>query len=274
MNSKEYNLKNLLEPCVSIAKLAGEKILEFYKSKLELSITLKKDSTPVTKADLTAHMLIAKHLNQLTSDIPILSEEAANIPFKERKKWDIYWLIDPLDGTKEFINQTDEFTVNIALIKGGKAILGVIYAPVFKECYFAAEHQGAYKQNKNEAPKRIHTRKVDSTHLKAMVSRRHNVDKAIKFLELIPNHVKIAKGSSLKSCLVAEGLADVYPCFGKTSEWDMGAAQCVVEEAGGIMFDLDANPILFNQKESLLNPPLLVVGDKDYNWKQLISKYH
>lgn len=264
----DINLKELINPCIELAKKAGVKTLEFYKTNVDLGIKTKLDSTPVTNADIAAHNVIVEGLKALTPELPILSEEAANIPYHERKQWNVYWLIDPVDGTKEFINQTDEFTVNIALIKNGHSILGVIYAPVLDDCYFAYENQGAYKQHKNQTPAKITSRRVDPKSLFATVSRRHSVQQAVSFLEKIPNHTKIPKGSSLKTCLIAEGLADAYPCFGKTSEWDMGAAQCIIEEAGGMMVSLEFQPIVFNQKESLLNPPLLVVGDRDYNWGQ------
>jgi len=264
----DINLQELIKPCVALSKKAGLKALEFYKSNMDLGIETKSDATPVTNADMAAHNVIVEGLKKLTPDIPILSEEAANIPYEERRQWNFYWLIDPVDGTKEFINQTEEFTVNIALIENGRSVLGVIYAPVLKDCYFAYKNNGAFKQHSDQIPVKISSRKLDPDNLCAMVSRRHSVRQAVTFLDKIPSHTKIPKGSSLKSCIIAEGLADAYPCFGKTSEWDMGAAQCIIEEAGGMMVDLKFQPIVFNQKESLLNPPLLVVGDKDYNWGQ------
>lgn len=270
MDVSVVQLPELIAPCISLAKKAGLCILEIYQNNAEINIQIKPDSTPVTYADIAAHDVITVGLKQLTPNVPILSEEGAKIPFTDRQSWQTYWLIDPLDGTKEFIHRTDEFTVNIALIHKGHSILGVIYAPVLDVCYYAYANAGAYKQIANSAPQKIHTVRTDENNLRITVSRRHSLAAAETFIEQIPNPVKIPKGSSLKTCLVAEGLADAYPCFGKTSEWDMGAAQCVIEEAGGCMIDLQFQPIKFNQQESLLNPPLLVIGDKDYNWRQFL----
>lgn len=270
MEASLAQLPELITPCVTLAKKAGSSILEFYQNNREINIQLKADATPVTHADIAAHNVIVAGLKQLTPTIPILSEEGAKIPFADRQSWQTYWLIDPLDGTKEFIHQTDEFTVNIALIHQGHSILGVIYAPVLDVCYYAYANAGAYKQIADNAPQKIHSSRVDDKNLRITVSRRHSLSAAETFIEQLPNSVKIPRGSSLKTCLVAEGAADAYPCFGKTSEWDMGAAQCVIEEAGGSMIDLQFQPIKFNQQESLLNPPLLVIGDKDYNWRQFL----
>lgn len=266
----QINLVPLIEPCIELAKKAGTAILNLYHSNTEIDVQIKADATPVTEADLIAHNIIAEGLKELTPDIPVLSEEGAKIPFEIRQQWHTYWLIDPLDGTKEFIHKTDEFTVNIALIHQGHSILGVIYVPVLDVCYYAYTGGGAFKQTAAGLPVAIHTVKTDSNNLRVTVSRRHSLEKAAVFIQKIPSHTKIPKGSSLKTCVIAEGAADVYPCFGKTSEWDMGAAQCIIEEAGGAMTDLQFQPIRFNTKESLLNPPLLVVGDKDYNWKKYI----
>lgn len=266
----DVNLAQIIEPCVAIAKNAGARILEIYQGSDALNIQIKADSTPVTYADIAAHNVIVEGLTALTPQIPILSEEGANIPVEVRRQWQTYWLIDPLDGTKEFIHRTDEFTVNIALIHQGHSLLGVIYAPVLDSCYYAYANAGAYKQIGNAKAEKIHTVKARNNQLRITVSRRHSLEVAESFIQNIPSHTKYPKGSSLKTCFIAEGSADVYPCFGKTSEWDMGAAQCIIEEAGGAMLDLDFQPIKFNQKESLLNPPLLVIGDTDYNWKQYL----
>lgn len=266
----KIDLPQLLQPCIALAKKAGQRILEIYQNCTDIGIQIKADSTPVTHADIAAHDIILAGLTQLTPDIPVLSEEGASISFAVRQQWETYWLIDPLDGTKEFIHRTGEFTVNIALIHQGHSILGVIYAPVSDLCYFAYTKGGAYKQIASQEPVKIHTVKADPQQLRIAVSRRHSLALAESFMQRIPAHEKISKGSSLKTCVIAEGSADAYPCFGKTSEWDMGAAQCIIEEAGGAMVDLEFQPIRFNQKESLLNPPLLVIGDPDYNWGRFL----
>ena len=254
------NPEKFLPAILTLAKQAGDAILKLYQQTNPLEVNIKLDKTPVTEADLIAHQIIEQGLNQLTPNIPVLSEESANIPFDQRQSWSTYWLVDPLDGTKEFIHKTDEFTVNIALISENKSILGVIYSPVLDHFYFAAQGFGAFKQISQQTPIKIHTRKIQKTPVLA-VSRRHGGKIVEVFLEQLVNYELIQKGSSLKSCMVAEGIADAYPCMGPTSEWDMGAAQCIVEEAGGAMLNLSGDPLRYNTKASLLNPPLLIVGD-------------
>jgi 3'(2'), 5'-bisphosphate nucleotidase len=262
------NLANYLFPVIEIAKKAGDAILQFYQHPEQITVTMKQDASPVTEADLAAHQIIKTGLQQLTPDIPILSEEEADISFQQRQQWQCFWLIDPLDGTKEFIHRTDDFTVNIALIENHQPVFGIIYAPMQAQTYYAYRGYGAYKQNLHEVPHKIHTRKFAIDHPVIAISRRHGINAIKIFLNKVDNHELITRGSSIKSCLVAEGKVDVYPCLGVTSEWDMAAAQCIVQEAGGNILNLDFEPFLYNKKDSFLNPPLLIVGDTSYDWQK------
>lgn len=253
-------IKKLLSEVILLAKEAGREILKYYKT--DFAISAKEDNSPVTIADLASHQIIITSLNQLTPDIPVLSEESASISFEERKKWRTYWLIDPLDGTKEFIEQNDEFTINIALIDNCLPMLGVLYAPALKTIYFAAKNCGAYKQIAEESPQKIQTKVFDQKKLTIACSRHHAIE---KLNELVSSNViieKITRGSALKFGLVAEGSADFYPRLGPTSEWDTAAGQCIVEEAGGYVLNLQGEKLTYNQKDSLINASFLVVNEK------------
>jgi len=261
------NPVTLIEPIIDLAREAAQKILEIYKS--DFDINRKHDSTPVTTADLAAHHCIVDGLKEITPSIPVLSEESASIPFSVRKKWQTYWLVDPLDGTREFIKQNGEFTVNIALIHNHQPILGVIYVPVSNVCYYGCQSQGAFKLT-DDVKKPIHVNKKRSDNIIIASSRSHAKTSLDQFIEEVGEHELILMGSSLKSCLVAEGVADIYPRLGLTSEWDTAAAQCIVEEAGGFITDLDLNKLRYNTKESLLNPDFLVFGDNTIDWKNYL----
>lgn len=262
----DLNLEYLCMIACDIARHAGQKIIEIYNS--EYDVEKKDDKTPVTTADLIAHKIIMEGLAELTPDIPILSEESTAIPFETRKTWQRYWLVDPLDGTREFIKHNDEFSVNIALIDQHKSILGVVYAPVFKSTYFAWKNGGAYKTEPGKSQTQINVRPLKNKPIIAG-SRSHASEKLKTYLEEIGDHELISMGSSLKSCLIAEGKADLYPRLGLTSEWDTAAAQCVVEEAGGHMTQTNMQPLRYNTKDSLLNPEFFVYGDDSIDW----SKY-
>ncbi|CAN5458496.1 3'(2'),5'-bisphosphate nucleotidase CysQ [soil metagenome] len=268
MCSMNISYTSLLPHVVTLAKQAGAAILQYYHQEQAVAVRLKKDDSPVTDADMAAHQLIAVGLKQLTPELPILSEEAADIPYSTRSTWQQYWLIDPLDGTKEFIQGHAEFTVNIALIVNNKPVLGVVYLPVLGTCYFAAENQGTFRQQDDLPVQSIQVRSLPQTNVMVAISRRRTTDQLLQFLAHLDqyNYSLIKKGSSIKSCLVAEGTADVYPSFGLTSEWDTAAAQCVVEEAGGSLVDLQLQPLRYNTKESLLNPYFIVLGDVSYDW--------
>ncbi len=253
---------DLLEPVIGIARRAGESILEIYQR--EFSITSKEDASPVTEADLAAHRAIIDGLKALTPELPVLSEESAAIPFVERARWRCYWLVDPLDGTREFIKRNGEFSVNIALIEQHAPVLGVILAPVSGVCYYAARGSDARKMVAGGS-RPIHARERREIPIIA-VSRARCGPRQQRLLRNIGPHRTIPLGSSLKSCLVAEGAADLYARLGPTSEWDTAAAQCIVEQAGGHLTDLQRRPLRYNTGESLLNPDFMVYGATRYDW--------
>lgn len=263
------SLEALLPTICDIARDAGKAIMEIYDSK-DFDVERKSDQTPVTAADYAAHNLIEKRLSSLLLTYPILSEESESIPYQERKEWTTYWLIDPLDGTREFIKRNGEFTVNIALIQEHDAILGVVYAPALDICYFAAQDMGAWRQENASQATSIHVRPTPNCPTIAG-SRSHAGSDLQIFLDRIGDHELISMGSALKTCLVAEGVADLYPRLGLTSEWDTAAAQCVLEQAGGHLTNTDGQRLRYNTKASLLNPHFLAFGDTRRDWVKLLD---
>lgn len=260
-------LQNLLPKIIPIVESAGQAILEVYARKGVVPVTLKPDHSPLTEADMASHQILIQGLQRLIPELPVLSEESQEISYQERCQWTRYWLIDPLDGTKEFLARTDEFSINIALIQNHKPILGVIYLPVFDVFYMATQGDGAYKQESNKNPNRIMTTPLNPTQMRLTLSRRHHSEKLKDWLARFPNYTVLQHGSALKICLVAEGLADLYPRFGNTSEWDTAAGQCVLEEAGGALLScVDQKPMQYNTKASLVNTAFLAVGDKTIDW--------
>jgi 3'(2'), 5'-bisphosphate nucleotidase len=256
----------LLKAAIDLAYKAGGKILAVYRT--DFRVGHKEDASPLTAADLAAHHCLAEGLQALPGGYPVISEEAAILPFEERRDWDSYWLIDPLDGTKEFVKRNGEFTVNIALIRGHKPVLGVVYAPALDLCYFAEEGGGAFKQNGTGEARPIAVRGQAPRRPAVAGSRSHALPAVAQYLERLGGHELKPVGSSLKFCLVAEGAADLYPRLGPTCEWDTAAAQCVVEAAGGAVTDLSGRPLAYNTKPSLLNPYFLVFGDSATDWKR------
>ena len=263
MNPCDY-----LDEVRALAKHAGEKILEIYNT--EFSVQEKDDKSPLTAADMASHKTIVAGLQSLSPDIPVLSEESAKIPYQERAGWHTYWLIDPLDGTKEFIKRNGEFTVNIALIHDGVPVLGVVHVPVTGVCYAACEGKGAIKATPGEGDKAIRVRALSDGPVAVVGSRSHQGDSLKAYLAKLGDHEIVSMGSSLKICLVAEGKADIYPRLGPTSEWDTAAAQAVVEQAGGSVVTLDGKPMKYNQKEDILNPYFMVIGASDHDWLALL----
>jgi 3'(2'), 5'-bisphosphate nucleotidase len=264
----EHDLKELLNPVIQIAYQAGKAIMEVYDS--GYLIEEKSDHTPVTEADMAANKIIESSLKELTPHLPILTEETKPTPFSERQTWPRYWLIDPLDGTREFIKRNGEFTVNIALIDGDESVLGVVYAPVKGVLYYAAKGQGAFKQSSTSDPKPIYAKTKCTGKTVVACGRSHPSEEIKAFLSHLGEHEVIRVGSALKSCMVAEGKADLYPRLGPTSEWDTAAAQCVVEEAGGAIVDTSMQRLCYNTKEDLLNPHFFVVGDLSVNWSDFL----
>jgi 3'(2'), 5'-bisphosphate nucleotidase len=255
----------LLDAVRRLARDAGEVIMDIYRG--SFSVERKSDDTPVTEADHAAHRRIVAGLGALTPGVPVLTEEGTAPAYAERRAWRQYWLVDPLDGTREFIKRNGEFTVNIALIEAGEAILGVVHAPALDLSYAAARGQGAYKWQDAHPARRIHARPLGGRPIPCIAgSRSHSGERMNAFLARVGPHELIRMGSALKSCLVAEGVADLYARLGPTSEWDTAAAQCVVEEAGGQVTDTAMRPLRYNTRESLLNPEFFVFGPDSRDW--------
>ncbi|MFQ5660905.1 MAG: 3'(2'),5'-bisphosphate nucleotidase CysQ [Gammaproteobacteria bacterium] len=266
----DISTSDLPAAVIDIARQASDRILEIYET--DFTVEKKADRSPLTAADMAAHHTICDGLSGLTPDLPILSEESADIPYATRKSWSRYWLVDPLDGTREFVKKNGEFTVNIALIQGHTPVLGVVYVPVSGLCYFASRGRGAYKQDPAHRVQRIHVKTTSPGKFVMAGSRSHGNEQQTRFIEVLGKGTElIAIGSSMKFCLVAEGKVDIYPRFGPTSEWDTAAAHCIVDEAGGMVTDIGLNPLGYNKKESLLNPGFLVIADRHFNWQQYLK---
>lgn len=264
--------RKLTQQALSIAHDAGRRIVEVYERDYE--VAYKNDNTPVTTADLDANAIIVEALESLPIALPVISEESEQIPYAVRHEWSHYWLVDPLDGTREFIRRNGEFSVNIALIAHGKPLLGVVTAPVLNLSYFAAKGQGAWKQVGQQAAEPIHVRTAPAGEGELTVARSRcplTGPRLKAFLDKLGAHQEVPMGSSLKSCLVAEGAADIYVRLGPTSEWDTGAAQCIVEEAGGHITDTKLCDLEYNTRESLQNPHFMVFGDETHNWRDYLS---
>jgi 3'(2'), 5'-bisphosphate nucleotidase len=248
----------LLEPVLEIAARAGSAILEIYNS--DFAVELKADRSPLTQADRAAHRIIVDGLERLPVRLPVLSEESADSDIEGRRQWGRYWLVDPLDGTKEFVKRNGEFTVNIALIEGHQPVLGVVTAPVLGTAYAGAVGSGAFKLAAGTR-RPIEVRRPAAQPLRVVGSRSHASPELHAFLETLGPHELKPMGSSLKICLVAEGEADLYPRLGLTSEWDTAAAQAILISAGGSMMDLKGQPLIYNARKTLLNPYFLALGD-------------
>ncbi len=258
------DLKELIEPVAALAADAGRAILEVYAT--DFDVQAKSDESPLTQADLASHRCIVAGLEDLTPDIPIISEEEGLPPFEERRHWPRYWLIDPLDGTKEFVNRNGEFTVNIALIEANRPVFGVVHVPVQDKTYVGCKGAGAQRRLGDAAPETIRVAGASKSPVRVVGSRSHRGASLDAYLEALGDTDMVPMGSSLKFCVVAEGNADVYPRLGPTSEWDTAAAQAVVEQAGGQVLELDGKPLAYNEKEEILNPYFMVIGPTDRDW--------
>jgi 3'(2'), 5'-bisphosphate nucleotidase len=259
-------LTALLAPVIALSRRAGDAIIAIYDS--GFNVEHKEDRSPLTEADMAAHEILVAGLRELTPELPVLSEESAAIPFEERAGWRRYWLVDPLDGTREFVKRNGEFTVNVALIDDHRPVLGVIVAPVTGVCYYACSGHGAWREEPGRPPVAIRVRPLDPGHVIVAGSRSHAGSRLGAFLDRLGSHELVSMGSSLKSCLVAEGRADLYVRLGPTSEWDTAAAQCIVEEAGGSITDTGMQPLRYNTKASLLNPDFFVSGQRGHDWSR------
>lgn len=297
-----------LESIVELARQAGEAILEIYEQD-QIHVTHKVDNSPLTQADMAAHRIIVSGLGILTPDIPVLSEESDALSYEQRVQWHTYWLVDPLDGTKEFLEKNGEFTVNIALIHRGVAVVGVVYVPVKQLLYAGVQVVGnnaeqnvetrqgiaytqpsttglppvpdpdwsrAFKQIGNNKPEQIRVRHLQKPGpLLVVASRRHGSEALetclLKLRRDFGEINLINIGSSLKICLIAEGSADIYPRLAPTCEWDTAAAQAILEAAGGMLVDSQLTPLRYNSKDSLLNPDFFAMGDVTYDWARSLS---
>jgi len=248
-----------------IARAAGAAILAIYHS--DFAVHAKADASPLTAADLAAQQVIMAGLAQLDPVLPVLSEEAKALAWSERQHWSRYWLVDPLDGTREFVKRNGEFTVNIALIDDRESVLGVVLAPVTGELYVAAHGQGAWRQAQAGGDwQRVRARPLARPPIMAGSRSHGHLQDAMLHTLLGADYQLMPLGSSLKFCLIARGAADVYLRLGPTSEWDTAAAQCVLQEAGGAVLDLYGCPFRYNRGESLLNPEFIAVGDPSVDW--------
>ncbi|MDH3281984.1 MAG: 3'(2'),5'-bisphosphate nucleotidase CysQ [Gammaproteobacteria bacterium] len=267
-----HELSELVPGVIDLAQRAGAAILEVYEGGFD--VETKADGSPLTMADERSHKLIVRGLQALTSDIPILSEESASIDYAERVAWDRFWLVDPLDGTREFVKRNGEFTVNIALIEERAPILGVVYTPVQRRCHYGYRGGGAFRIDGDGAAERIQVRDYAGGRATVVASRSHARGSVQQFLERLhaaEGGYELANlGSALKICLIAEGGGDIYPRLGPTSEWDTAAGQCVLECAGGKLVNCDGSPFLYN-KRSILNPWFLAMGGGPYDWYELLE---
>lgn len=264
-------LKALAPEIANIARKASDAILQVYE--VDFKVGTKDDESPVTHADLASHELIVNSLRSLTPEVPVLSEESSEIPVATRSAWTEYWLVDPLDGTKEFVSRNGEFTVNIALISNHKPVLGIVHVPVDGRSYRGVVGDGATLTQGDQPPADIRVRIPHAEPVVIVGSRSHANPKLLEYLQALEDYQFVSMGSSLKLCLVAEGKADFYPRLGPTFEWDTAASQAVVCAAGGQVVKLDGAPLEYNRKDSLLNPEFLVIGDPAPNWSSLFSSY-
>jgi len=258
------NPQPLLAELCAIAAEAGGAILDVYGR--DFAVHYKDDRSPLTEADEVSQRIIAERLRALDDSVPLLSEESAPPEPATRRSWGRFWLVDPLDGTKEFLKRNGEFTVNIALIDAGRAVLGVVLAPVLRRTYYGALDAGAWRRDDGGLAKPIYVRLPAAEPPRVVGSRSHETGQLAEYLAALGPHEITPMGSSLKICLVAEGAADLYPRIGPTSEWDTAAAQAILESAGGRMIDLVGRPLRYNTKDDLLNPHFLAYGDTRRNW--------
>ena len=257
------------EAVIALARDAGGAIMRVYAQ--DFSVEHKDDRSPLTEADLASHRLIVDGLHALTPGVPVLSEESSELPWDVRRTWTRYWLVDPLDGTREFVKRNGEFTVNIALIEGDAAVFGVVYAPALGELCHARRGVGAFVRDGAEDVPLV-TRRPAVAPLRVAASRSHLDARTAAAMQRMGETESVGLGSSLKFLRIAEGRIDVYPRFGPTSEWDTAAAQCVVEAAGGVVLTLDGEPLRYNRKDSLLNPDFIALGDVDLAWRDWLAE--
>lgn len=275
---QQAEFEQLLPAVHAIADAAGREILAIYQDESRWGVQHKADDSPLTAADLAAHRVIMARLAALTPDIPVISEEADDIPREVRAQWSRCWLVDPLDGTKEFIARGNDFTVNIALVEDGEAVLGVVLAPVTGIAYLAARGCGAWRVD-GATRQRLQVVPLPAPGerpLRMVGSRRHRGARDDAFCAAVTQRLGevefTAVGSAFKLCVVAEGGADVYPRFGPTMEWDTAAGQVVVEQAGGLLIDEQGRPFRYNRRDTLLNGSFIVAGAGAALWQSLCAE--
>lgn len=257
------NYPDLIYQLKDIALAAGHVILDIYNNESNFGITQKSDDSPLTIADKAANTLICERLAQLPLAYPIISEENKEVPYETRKSYEYYWLVDPLDGTKEFIKRNGEFTVNIALIHKNLPVMGVVYAPCLDELYWAVKGMGASRQKSGNIEVLTALKyTLQDTNLKIVASRSHLNEETQAFIKKLSHPELVSKGSSLKFLMLAAGEAHLYPRMAPTMEWDTAAAQIVLEEAGGAVLDANTGTTLLYNKENMLNPWFVAKGQE------------
>ena len=261
---------SLRESAIALAGAAGRAILAVYAR--EFPVEAKDDRSPLTEADLASHRLLVSGLEALTPDIPVLSEESAALPAAERRAWPRLWLVDPLDGTREFVKKNGEFCVCIALVEHGVPLLGLVHAPVTGVTWSALAGHGAWRREAGADDVALAARlPLPEAHfgagLRVAASRSHLDPRTAVLLERLPEAERVPMGSALKFGLLAEGRLDLYPRFGPTSEWDTAAGQCLVEAVGGAVLDLEGRPLRYNQRDTLLNGDFIAVADAGLPWR-------
>lgn len=251
----------LITPLLSIIEKAAKAVLEVYNDAEGITVETKGDDSPLTIADKRANEIINEGLSKLVFQFPILSEENKMIPYEMRKQYEHYWLVDPVDGTKEFIKRNGEFTINIALIRKNKPVMGLVNIPVQGRTFWAIKNKGAFVVEEGEEQKlQANSYKLTDKNLRVVTSRSHLNDATMNFVNQLNEPTFVPIGSSLKFLIIAEGKADVYPRYGLCMEWDTGAAQIILEEAGGSILQIDTNEPLVYNKENLLNPFFIAHG--------------
>ncbi|MFP7723459.1 3'(2'),5'-bisphosphate nucleotidase CysQ [Lysobacter sp. A3-1-A15] len=256
---------DIRDGAIEIAQAAAAAILEVYGS--DFDVVRKDDTSPLTAADLASHRCIVSGLGALTPEVPVLSEESTGITSSQRRGWRRLWIVDPLDGTREFVKRNGEFTVNIALVEDGVSTFGVVLAPVTGVLWHGGARWGASRRERDGTERAIRTRAPASSPLRVAASRSHRDERTERFISRMGEVEPVGLGSSLKFCAVADGGIDVYPRFGPTSEWDTAAAQAVLEGAGGAVLDLHGRPFRYNQRESILNNEFVALGDTTLPWR-------
>ncbi len=265
--------KTLISPVLELAHAAGREIMQVYAH--DFAVQEKADASPLTEADLRSQRTILAGLARLTPSIPVLAEESAAVPYDERRHWSEFWLVDPLDGTREFVSRNPEFTVNIALIRDHRPVLGVVHVPVKSLDYYGFHNGGtepgseepcSFRRELGLEPQPIRVCTPARRPLRVVGSKSHRGDSLDKLLPLLGEHEIVPVGSSLKQCLVAEGSADFYPRLSPTMEWDTAAAHAVLECAGGRVVDLEGRDLLYNTREDLTNPHFLAFADTRIDW--------